>query len=60
MTKLSDTHSIILREASRHEALLASAPANLPAVARQAVVRSLLKNQLLEELPAPAAYRDLG
>jgi hypothetical protein len=53
MTKLSDTQSIILSQASRHEALLAAAPANLPAAARQAVFRSMLKNLLLEELPAP-------
>jgi hypothetical protein len=60
MTKLSDTQSIILSEASRHEALLATAPANLPAAARQAVFRSMLKNHLLEELPAPAEHRDLA
>jgi hypothetical protein len=36
------------------------APSNLPAAARQAVIRSMLKNQLLEELPAPAEHRDLG
>ncbi|MDB5412945.1 MAG: hypothetical protein JWR10_1280 [Rubritepida sp.] len=60
MAKLSDTQSIILSHASRHEALLATAPANLPTAARQAVFRSMLKNLLLEELPAPAEYRDLG
>jgi hypothetical protein len=60
MTKLSDTQSIILSQASRHEALLAAAPVNLPAAARQAVFRSMLKNQLLEEVPAPAEHRDLG
>ncbi|WP_421989947.1 DUF3489 domain-containing protein [Roseococcus sp.] len=59
MTKLSDTQSIILREASRHDALLASAP-KLPAAARQAVFRSMLKNELLEEVPAPAEHRVLG
>ncbi|WP_421989957.1 DUF3489 domain-containing protein [Roseococcus sp.] len=59
MTKLSDTQATILSEASRHPALLASAP-KLPAAARQAVVRSMLKNLLLEELPAPAEHRDLG
>jgi hypothetical protein len=60
MTKLSDTQSIILSQASQHEALLASAPKSLPAAARQAVLRSMLKNQLLEEVPASAEYRDLG
>ncbi|MDB5412985.1 MAG: hypothetical protein JWR10_1320, partial [Rubritepida sp.] len=59
MNKLSDTQSIILSQAS-HAALLATAPANLPAAARQAVVRSMLKNLLLEEMPAPAEHRDLG
>jgi hypothetical protein len=60
MTKLSDTQSIILSQASQHEALLAAAPKGLPAGARQAVIRSMLKNLLLEELPAPAEHRDLG
>ena len=60
MTKLSDTQSIILSQASQHEALLAVAPKTLPAAARQAVFRSMLKNGLLEELPAPAEYRGLG
>ncbi len=60
MTKLSDTQSIILSQASQHEALLAVVPPNLPAAARQAVFRSMLKNLLLEELPAPAEHRDLG
>jgi hypothetical protein len=60
MTKLSDTQATILKQASQHEALLATAPANLPAAARQTVFRSMLKNLLLEELPAPAEYRDMG
>jgi hypothetical protein len=60
MTKLSDTQTTILTEASRHQALLAVPPTNLPVAARQAVFRSMLKNLLLEELPAPAGYRDLG
>jgi hypothetical protein len=60
MAKLSDTQSTILSQASRHDALLATAPANLPAAARQAVFRSMLKNQLLEELPAPAEHLSLG
>ena len=60
MTKLSDTQCIILSQASQHEALLAVAPKTLPAAARQAVFRSMLKNGLLEELPAPAEFRGLG
>jgi hypothetical protein len=60
MTKLSDTQSIILSQASRHEALLATAPANLPAAARQAVFRSMLKNLLLEEVSALVEHGDLG
>ena len=60
MTKLSDTQAIFLCQASQHEALLAVAPKTLPAAARQAVFRSMLKNKLLEELPAPAEYRGLG
>jgi hypothetical protein len=60
MTKISDTQSIILSQASQHDALFAMAPANLLAAARQAVFRSMLKNLLLEELPAPAEYHDMG
>ena len=60
MSKLSDTQSMILSQASQHAALLAVAPKTLPAAARQAVFRSMLKNQLLEEVPAPAEYRGLG
>ena len=60
MTKLSETQSLILSHASQHEALLAVAPKTLPTAARQAVFRSMLKNGLLEELPAPAEYRGLG
>jgi hypothetical protein len=60
MTKLSDTQCIILSQASRHDALLAVVPSNLPAAARQAVIRSMLKHLLLEEVPAPAEHHDLG
>jgi hypothetical protein len=60
MTKLSDTQSVILSHASQHAGLLASAPANLPAAARLAMFRSMLKNQLLEKVPAPAEHRDFG
>jgi hypothetical protein len=60
MTKLSNTQSIILTQASQHEARLAVAPSNLPAAARQAVFRSMLKNLLLEEIPAPTERRDIA
>lgn len=60
MTKLSDTQSMILSQASQHEALLAVAPKILPAAARQAVFRSMLKNGLLEELPTPVEYLSLA
>jgi hypothetical protein len=60
MTKLSDTQSTILSQASQHEALLATAPTHLPAGARQAVIRSMLKNLLLEEVSASAEHRELG
>ncbi|TCI00781.1 DUF3489 domain-containing protein [Roseococcus sp. SYP-B2431] len=40
--------------------LLADAPSSLPAAARQAVMRSMLKNMLLEEVPAPAEHGDLA
>jgi hypothetical protein len=36
------------------------APTNLPAAARQAVFRSMLKNMLLEEVPAPTEHRDIA
>jgi hypothetical protein len=51
MTKLSDTQSIILSQAGQQEAMLATAPRSLPAAARQAVFRSMLKSGLLKELP---------
>jgi hypothetical protein len=60
MAKLSDTQSTILSQASRHAALLATASTNLPAAARQAVIRSMLKNLLLEEVPAPAEHQDVA
>ncbi|MGG5890194.1 DUF3489 domain-containing protein [Falsiroseomonas sp. HC035] len=51
----SDTQSLILREAAQHKAGLAPLP-KLPAAARSAVFRSILKTGLLAELPAPAEH----
>jgi hypothetical protein len=44
MTKLSDTQRVILSAAAQHEMGLARAPKTLPAAARNAVFRSLIKN----------------
>lgn len=60
MTKLSDTQSIILSAAAQHEMGLARAPKTLPAAARNAVFRSLIKNNLLTEINAPRDYVGLG
>ena len=60
MTKLSDTQSIILSAAAQHEMGLARAPKTLPAAARNAVFRSLIKNNLLTEINAPREHVGLG
>ena len=60
MTKLSDTARVILSRAAQHPDSLAEAPANLPAAARLAVIRSMLKHSLLEEVPAPRAHLALA
>ncbi|MFC7541059.1 hypothetical protein ACFQU2_18510 [Siccirubricoccus deserti] len=60
MTKLSDTQRVILIAASQHEMGLARAPRNLPAAARNAVFRSLIKNNLLTEINAPREHVGLG
>ena len=60
MTKLSDTQSIILSAAAQHEMGLARAPKTLPAAARNAVFRSLIKNNLLTEFNAPRDFVGLG
>lgn len=57
--KLSDTQSVILSAASQHAAGLATGPSKLPAAARNAVFRSLIKQGLLAELPAPREYAGL-
>jgi hypothetical protein len=48
---LTHTQSLILREAAQHEAGLAPLP-KIPAAARNAVFRSMLKNGLLAEVAA--------
>ena len=58
--KLSDTQSLILSKASQHEQGLAAAPKTLPAAARNAVFRSMLKNGLLAECAAPREYAGLA
>src|SRR5215210_2935592 len=58
--KLSDTQGLILGKASQHEHGLAAAPQGLPAAARNAVFRSMLKNGLLAECAAPREYADLA
>jgi hypothetical protein len=56
----SDTQTQILIAAAEHEAQLAKVPQGLPAAARNAVFRSMLKSGLLEEVAAPAEYRGLA
>jgi hypothetical protein len=60
MTKLSDTQRVILSAAAQHEMGLARPPKTLPAAARNAVFRSLIKNNLLTEINAPREHVGLG
>jgi hypothetical protein len=60
MTKLSDMQRVILSAAAQHEMGLARAPKTLPAAARNAVFRSLIKNNLLTEINAPREHVGLG
>jgi hypothetical protein len=60
MTKLSDTQRLILSAAAQHEMGLARAPKTLPAGARNAVFRSMIKNNLLTEINAPREHVGLG
>ncbi len=60
MTKLSDTQRVILSAAAQHEMGLARPPKTLPAAARNAVFRSLIKNNLLTEINAPREHLGLG
>ncbi|MGG5890577.1 DUF3489 domain-containing protein [Falsiroseomonas sp. HC035] len=56
---LSDTQTWILRQAAEHEAGLAPLP-KIPAAARNAVFRSMLKGGLLAEMPAPSVHAGRG
>lgn len=60
MTKLSDSQRVILSAAAQHEMGLARAPKTLPAAARNAVFRSLIKNNLLTEINATRDHVGLG
>ena len=55
MNKLSDTQRVILSAAAQHNMGLARPPMSLPAAARNAVFRSLIKNNLLTEINAISA-----
>ena len=60
MNKLSDTQRVILSAAAQHELGLARPPLSLPAAARNAVFRSLIKNNLLTEINAQREHVGLG
>ena len=60
MTKLSDSQREILSSAAQHDMRLARAPKTLPAAARNAVFRSLIRNSLLTEINAPREHVGLG
>ena len=60
MTELSDSQRVILSAAAQHERGLACAPKTLPAAARNALFRSLIRNNLLTEINAPQDYVGLG
>jgi hypothetical protein len=60
MMTISNTQRQILAAAVQHEHRLAAPPHGLPAAARNAVFRSMLKNGLLSEVPSPAEYVGLG
>jgi hypothetical protein len=51
---------VILSAAAQHEMGLACAPKTLPAAARNAVFRSLIKTNLLTEINAPRDFVGLG
>lgn len=60
MSKLSDSQRVILSAAAQHEMGFARPPKSLPAAARNAVFRSLIKNNLLIEINAPREHVGLG
>ena len=57
---LSDTQSLVLSKASQHPERLAAAPPGLPAAARDAVFRAMLRSGLLVECAAPDGHADLA
>jgi hypothetical protein len=57
---ISGTQRQILVAAAQHEARLTTLPASLPAAARNAVIRSILRNGLLAEVAAPDGHTDLA
>ena len=57
---LSDSQRVILSTAAQHEMGLARAPKTLPTAARNAVFRSLIKNNLLTEINAAPEHVGLG
>lgn len=58
--KLSDTQRVILSKASQHDAGLVTPPPGLPAAARNAVFRSMLKRGLVMEIRATREYAGLA
>ena len=58
--KLSDTARVVLSRAAQHPERLAEPPKHLPAAARDAVVRSLVKNSLLAEIACPREHLALA
>ena len=56
---LSDTQSLVLSKASQHPERLATAPPGLPAAARNAVFRAMLKHGLLAECAAAREHAGL-
>jgi hypothetical protein len=60
MSKLSDSQRVVLSAAAQHEMGFARAPKTLPAAARNAVFRSLIKSNLLTEINAPREHVGLG
>jgi hypothetical protein len=57
---ISHAQRQILVAAAQHDARLATAPPSLPAAARNAVLRSMLKHSLLAEVLAPTEYSGVG
>jgi hypothetical protein len=60
MLTLSDAQRAILGAAAPHRVGVARLPMSLPAAARNAVFRSLIKNNLLTEITARREHVSLG